>query len=105
MGITAPPDETAWLLHQILGFDAMDESAIAAVLAESTRMAEGVLAPLDRAGDRIGSRLQDGEVQVPPGFAEAYRSYAADGWIGIAADPEHGGQGLPYAVAVAAYEP
>ncbi len=105
MGIAAPPEETAWLLHHVLGFDAMAEADTAAILQESTRMAAGVLAPLDREGDRIGARMAGSEVVVPPGFAEAFRSYAADGWVGIAAAAEHGGQGLPYSVALAAYEP
>jgi alkylation response protein AidB-like acyl-CoA dehydrogenase len=105
MGITAPPAETAWLLHHVLGFDAMAESDTAAILEEATRTAEGVLAPLDRDGDRIGSRLVDGEVVPPPGFPEAFRAYAEAGWVGIAASPDHGGQGLPHVLAIAASEP
>ena len=46
MAITAPPDETAWLLHHIIGFDAMDEADTAAILGESARMAEGEDAPI-----------------------------------------------------------
>ena len=105
MPIAAPPEETAWLLHHVLGFDAMDQADTLAVLEQSTRMAETLLAPLDRIGDRIGARLEAGEVVVPPGFAEAFRSFAADGWVGIAAGAEHGGQGLPYSLAIAAFEP
>jgi alkylation response protein AidB-like acyl-CoA dehydrogenase len=105
MGIVAPPPETAWLLHHVLGFDAMAEADTAAILEEAARTAEGVLAPLDRDGDRIGARLVDGEVVPPPGFAEAYRAFAEAGWVGIAASPDHGGQGLPHALALAASEP
>ena len=105
MGITAPPAETAWLLHHVLGFDAMAEADTAAILEQATRTAEGVFAPLDRDGDRIGSRLVNGEVVTPPGFAEAFRAYADGGWMGIAASPEHGGQGLPHVLAIAASEP
>jgi alkylation response protein AidB-like acyl-CoA dehydrogenase len=105
MSITAPPTETAWLLHHILGFDGMDESDTAAVLEEAARMAEGVMAPLDQDGDRIGAVWHDGEVTVPPGFTDAHRAFAAGGWIGVAADPELGGQGLPQVLAYAAYEP
>ncbi len=105
MSISAPPAETAWLLHHILGFDGMDETDTAAVLDEATRTAEGVLAPLDQEGDRIGARWHDGEVTVPPGFAEAHRAFAEAGWIGVSADPEHGGQGLPHVLGYAASEP
>jgi alkylation response protein AidB-like acyl-CoA dehydrogenase len=105
MPITAPPAETAWLLHHILGFDAIDEADTVAVLNEATRTAEGVLAPLDQDGDRIGAVWHDGVVTVPPGFADAHRAYAEGGWIGVAADPAHGGQGLPHALAYAVGEP
>jgi alkylation response protein AidB-like acyl-CoA dehydrogenase len=105
MGITAPPAETAWLLHHVLGFEAMAAEETAAILEEATRTAEGVLAPLDRGGDQAGSRFADGRVIEPEGFAAAYRAYAEGGWIGIAASPEHGGQGLPYVLALAAFEP
>ena len=105
MGLTAPPAETAWLLHNILGLDSLDEADIRAILEEATHTAEGVLAPLDREGDRIGARLVDGEVLSPPGFDAAFRAYAEGGWIGIAAGEANGGQGLPEVLALAAFEP
>jgi alkylation response protein AidB-like acyl-CoA dehydrogenase len=104
MAIAAPPAETAWLLHHVIGFDALAEADTTAILEEATRTAEGMFAPLDRDGDRIGSHLRDGRVETPPGFAEAFRNYAAAGWMGIAASPEHGGQGLPHVLAIAASE-
>jgi alkylation response protein AidB-like acyl-CoA dehydrogenase len=105
MPIAAPPAETAWLLHHVLGVGAMDQADIEAILEQSTRTAEGSLAPLDAIGDRTGAKLRDGRVTLPPGFAEALRAYADAGWIGIAADPAHGGQGLPDVIALAAFEP
>ena len=105
MAITAPPDETAWLLHHIIGFNAMDEADTAAILGEAARMAEGVLGPLDKVGDQVGAKWADGVVTPPPGFAEAFRAYAEAGWIGIAASEAHGGQGLSHLIALAAFEP
>lgn len=105
MPISAPPAETAWLMHHVLGVADMDRADIEAILEQSTRTAEASLAPLDAIGDRTGARLADGRVTLPPGFAEALRAYADAGWIGIAADPAHGGQGLPDVIALAAFEP
>ena len=34
----------------------------------------------------------------PDGFKEAFRAFADGGWIGLTADPEHGGSGLPHLV-------
>ncbi len=105
MPITVPPAETAFLLHDILGFDALERAETEAVLEEATRLAEGVLGPLDWPGDQQGAALVEGCVVVPDGFADAYRAYAEGGWIGIAADPEQGGQGLSPVLALAAFEP
>ena len=105
MSIAAPPAETAWIMTRVLGFDAMEEADLAAVLETATAFAEGELAPLDRAADRAGAHLKDGRVVLPPGFHEAFQAYAEGGWVGVAAPAEHGGMGLAEAVALAAFEP
>ena len=104
MTLTAPPAETAWLLHQVLGCDPAQQDDTAAILEEAARFAEGVLAPLDRSGDTTGARWGDGRVTVPEGFAAAHRAFADAGWIGLAADVAHGGQGLPAVLGLAAHE-
>jgi alkylation response protein AidB-like acyl-CoA dehydrogenase len=43
-------------------------------------------------------------VRTPPGFREAYDRYVGGGWNGLACDPQHGGQGLPLAVATSVGE-
>ncbi len=35
------------------------------------------------------------------GFKEAYAEYRDGGWQGLCFDPDYGGQGLPYIIAVA----
>jgi hypothetical protein len=89
----------------VLGFEGMEEGDTAAILEEATRFAEGVLGPLDRDGDKVGSRFADGAVTAAPGFQEAFHAYAEAGWIGIAAPEAHGGQGLSHVIALAAFEP
>ncbi|HEX7856361.1 MAG TPA: acyl-CoA dehydrogenase [Sphingobium sp.] len=61
-------------------------------------------APLNRIGDIEGASLADGKVQLPPGFAEAYRSYVSAGWNGASAGIDHGGQGLPFALSCCVLE-
>jgi 3-(methylthio)propanoyl-CoA dehydrogenase len=85
-------------------FSGADESTVAAVLDGAGRFAEGVLAPLNRIGDTQGARFENGRVFAAAGFPEAYGRYAGDGWNGLAADVEYGGQGLPRAAALAAFE-
>ncbi|MEL6318921.1 MAG: acyl-CoA dehydrogenase family protein, partial [Pseudomonadota bacterium] len=74
--------------------EATDET-VAAVLAEAGKLAEGVLRPVNRAGDLTPARVENGVVRTSPGFAEAYREIADGGWVAMAADPAHGGMGLP----------
>lgn len=74
------------------------------ILAAAARFAEARIAPLDQDGDRLGSRFENGRVVTPPGWAAAYRDWAADGWNGLALDPAHGGSGLPVAMGTASME-
>ena len=72
-----------------------------AILTEAGRMCDDILAPLNRAGDLHPAVLENGIVRTSPGFAEGYRAIAEGGWVGMAADPEHGGMGLPQTLATA----
>ena len=65
------------------------------VIEEAGKFCEEVLGPLNAAGDREGCTWENGTVRAPAGFKEAFKAYADGGWIGLASDPEHGGQGLP----------
>jgi len=101
-----------FLLHKVIGLDGLlaaggsgaEAADIDAVLEEAGRLAADVLAPLDSIGDRHGAKLENGVVTTVPGWIDAYRNFAAGGWVGVAAAPAHGGQGLPLAVASAVTE-
>lgn len=96
------------LLLRLLGFDqvaATDRFAeatpelVEAILTEAARLAQTVLAPLNRAGDLHPARLENGVVRSSPGYAEGFRALAEGGWIGMAAAPAQGGMGLPITLA------
>src|SRR5438270_7542201 len=74
------------------------------VLEEAARFAASELDPLNQPGDRTGSVLENGIVRTPAGFREAYRQYIEGGWMGLAVDTEHGGQGLPSALSTPVVE-
>jgi alkylation response protein AidB-like acyl-CoA dehydrogenase len=100
-----PLREFRYVLHEVLdvpahyralGRDDINAELIEGVLEGAARFAEDVVAPTNEAGDRVGvKRLDDGRVVTPPGFAEAYRRYVADGWASLCGPVDAGGQGLP----------
>src|SRR4026208_1788749 len=69
-----------------------------AVLEEAGRFATDVLAPLNAVGDRHGTPFKDGTVTMPPGWKEAYRSWAGAGWNAVSLPAQWGGQALPHAL-------
>jgi alkylation response protein AidB-like acyl-CoA dehydrogenase len=85
------------------GYEACTVELVGSILDEAARFAEQVLAPLNRPGDQ-GARWEQGVVHAPAGFREAWQRYVQDGWLGLRAPLEYGGQGLPALVALAAEE-
>ncbi len=80
-------------------FSAATPDLVEAIAEGIAAFAAGEWAPLNRIGDIEGARLHDGVVTLPDGFAQAYAAYVEQGWNGIAAPAEFGGQGLPFTLA------
>ncbi len=104
MSYRAPISEYEFLYRHVVGFDRVtatdrfadaDDDMVGAILREAGRMCEEVMTPLQRTGDLHPAHLENGVVRTPPGFAEGWKAIAEGGWIGMSADPEHGGMGLP----------
>jgi alkylation response protein AidB-like acyl-CoA dehydrogenase len=109
---TAPLQDMRFVLDHVVGLgrvtalpDFADAAGVRdAVLEEAGRLAAEVIAPLNRPGDLNGARLENGVVRTAPGWKEAYARFAEGGWSGLATSPEHGGQGLPFALALPVQE-
>ncbi|QQQ19253.1 acyl-CoA dehydrogenase [Brevundimonas vitis] len=113
MTYRAPVRDLAFTLEAVAGLDQVaatgafpdyDADLMRAVLDAAGQVSEEVLAPLNRIGDQQGATYANGAVTAAPGFADAYRQFAAGGWLGLAAPTHAGGQGLPKALELAAYE-
>ncbi|MET4683594.1 alkylation response protein AidB-like acyl-CoA dehydrogenase [Brevundimonas faecalis] len=113
MSYRAPVRDLAFALEAVAGIDQVaatgafpdyDADVMGAVLEAAGQFSEQVLAPLNRPGDLAGAKYADGAVTAAPGFADAYRQFAEGGWTGLTASTEAGGQALPKALELAAYE-
>jgi alkylation response protein AidB-like acyl-CoA dehydrogenase len=113
MTFQAPVNDLLFALTEVIGverltafkaFESFDREILAAVLDAAGAFSSDVLAPLNRTGDRSGAHYENGRVTAAPGFAEAFRAFAAGGWCGLAADPAYGGQGLPKTLELATTE-
>ncbi|MEM8578796.1 MAG: acyl-CoA dehydrogenase [Pseudomonadota bacterium] len=113
MPYRAPVDDFTFLFDHVVALEKVratqrfaeaTEDLSTAILLEAGKMCEEVLAPAQRAGDLHPARLENGVVRTSPGFADAYGAIAEGGWVGISADPAHGGMGLPMTVTTAVNE-
>ena len=91
-------------IAQMPGFEDAGFETAAAVLEECAKFNEGIVAPLNVAGDRNPSSWKDGAVTTTPGFKEAFRQFGEGGWQGLQHPAEFGGQGLPKTIGAACVE-
>ena len=113
MSYEPPTAEQGFVLDQVVRLDELaaherfaeaTPDLVSAIVEGAGAFAAGTFAPLNRVGDQIGARWSPDGVAMPPGFREAYRAYVEGGWGSLAAPVEHGGQGLPLALATVVLE-
>ena len=106
MTYRAPLEEISLTLTHMFGADALAGTELFAeatvetrdaILTEAAKLAEEVLAPLNRVGDLDPCRIENGVVRLPKGFVEGFAAIRDGGWMGLTAEPRWGGMGLPHA--------
>jgi alkylation response protein AidB-like acyl-CoA dehydrogenase len=91
-------------IAQIPGFEDAGFETAQAVLEESAKFNEGVVAPLNWSGDQDHGSWDNGVVRASKGFKEAYAAQAEGGWQGLGQPVQYGGQGLPKTIGAACVE-
>ncbi|MFV0293198.1 MAG: acyl-CoA dehydrogenase [Paracoccus sp. (in: a-proteobacteria)] len=113
MTYRAPVNQIRFILNHVIPFadvtatDTFAEASgdmVDAILTEAGKMTSEVLAPLNEFGDQVPARLENGVVRSSPGYDTGFRAIADGGWIGLSANPEYGGAGLPQTVNMAVNE-
>jgi len=109
----APVDEIAFTLKHVAGLKSaidagllgdLGEDLVDAILAEAGRFAGEEIAPLAKVGDTVGATWEAARVTTPPGWKELYRNWIDGGWNALQGPVDHGGQGLPAMLGMAALE-
>ena len=91
-------------LAQTEKYAGMGRDEYSAILSESLKFALKEIDPLFKVSDEKGCKLVDGQVQTPPGFKEAYKNFAANGFLAMDVPTTYGGQGLPVCISMASSE-
>ena len=82
----------------------LDKDQVSQLIDESYKFHRGVIAPINKPGDREGCTFKDGKVSVPKGYFAAYKAFCENGWLGVSSPEEVGGMGLPSVVGLATAE-
>src|ERR1700742_1062502 len=113
MTYTAPLADMRFALREVAGlgkvatlpgYEHATDDTVDAVLEEAAKLAGNGLAPLNRDGDKVGARLENGVVRTAPGFTGIYKEFVDGGWNALPFDPEFGGQGMPWLLAATVQE-
>ena len=115
MPYVAPVKDMLFVMNELAGLSDVvaypsyaeagaDVDLAPAILEESAKFNQDVVAPLNWPGDQQPSSFKDGVVTTTPGFKEAFEQFAAAGWQGVIHPAEFGGQGLPKLIATACFE-
>ncbi|MEQ8404988.1 MAG: acyl-CoA dehydrogenase [Oceanicaulis sp.] len=113
MSYRAPVQDIRYSLEEVAALDSVKATGAfpdfssdltGAILDEAAKLANDVLAPLNRTGDQQGCTLENGVVTTPDGFKAAYDTFVEGGWQGLQFPSDVGGMGLPKALGCALME-
>ncbi|MBI5606317.1 MAG: acyl-CoA dehydrogenase C-terminal domain-containing protein [Deltaproteobacteria bacterium] len=88
-------------LQRLLQYEAFKDFSLEdfkMILDEGLKVAREAIGPTLQDGDQQGLVYDQGRVKVPASFHDCWKVLSENGWHGLAASQEHGGQGLPLAI-------
>ncbi|MBL4765904.1 MAG: acyl-CoA dehydrogenase C-terminal domain-containing protein [Colwellia sp.] len=92
-------------LATIPGYEEALPELVSSILDQASKLAGEVVSPLNASGDLHGVKIDNNnEVQTPEGFKDAYQQFADGGWGSLQFEPDYGGQGLPFTLAIPVQE-
>jgi len=89
-------------LSEFEKFSDFNKKTIDLIVSEARNFAVKELEPCMKEADEQGCTFENGTVKVPEAFHRVYKLFKEGEWIAPTDDPEYGGQGMPFSVALAA---
>ena len=89
-------------LSEFEKFSDFNKKTIDLIVSEARNFAVKELEPCMKDADEQGCTFENGTVKVPEAFHRVYKLFKEGEWIAPTDDPEYGGQGMPFSVALAA---
>lgn len=86
------------------GYEEALPELVSCILDEAGKLAGEVISPLNVYGDMHGVKIHNNEVKTAEGFKDAYQQFADGGWGSLQFEPDYGGQGLPFTLAIPVQE-
>ena len=106
----ADKNEIEFILYDLLGTDQLaqkdpftdfSKKSFDMILAEARKLALNEILPTLADGDLEGVAFDNGKVSVPESFHKARQAVVDAGLTSVTEDPDWGGQGLPFQIAIA----
>ncbi|PID37535.1 MAG: acyl-CoA dehydrogenase [Pseudomonadales bacterium] len=108
MQYKAPMRDIQFVYHELLkseehfksipAYAHVGREDVDSLLEMAASFSENELSPLNRVGDEVGCKYDNGNVITPPGFKEAYKQYCELGFPALSAEEEFGGLGMPFSL-------
>ncbi len=91
-------------LSSLPGYEEAIPELVSCILDEAGKLAGEVISPLNVSGDLHGVKIENNEVKTAEGFKDAYQQFADGGWGSLQFEPDYGGQGMPFTLAIPVQE-
>ncbi len=91
-------------ISQLPGYEEATPDLVDAILEQASRFYENVLSPTNKIADNQGTKFEENKVMTAPILDDVYEQFIEGGWTSLAFSVDHGGQGMPALLSVAADE-
>jgi len=83
-------------------YEEFNKKTVDLIVSEARNLAIKEILPIQKIGDEVGAKFDNGKVTVPEEFHKAWKILKEGEWLAMPENVEYGGQGMPRVVSMAA---